>query len=135
MQTSIDYIKAGYRNSLSDKLVVEKPGRTPRRQKKVDTTTPGAEGAPRRICHPFGRLRLKSTSDLDLLCTCITRTSIFKSTASFFSLIALKSVLNILALKVPTLTRRCFLRFTTLRLATDSEEVMVCRDRYLRLQT
>ena len=55
--------------------------------------------------------------------------------ASFFRSKALKSVLNILTLKVPTLTRRCFLRFTTLRLATDSEEVMVCRDRYLRLLT
>ena len=37
MQMSIDHIKAGYRNSLSDELVVEKPGRTPRRQKKTDT--------------------------------------------------------------------------------------------------
>ena len=53
----------------------------------------------------------------------------------FFSSKALKSVLNVLTLKVPTLTRRCFLRFTTLRLATDSEEVMICRDRYLRLLT
>ena len=48
----------------------------------------------------------------------------FKSAASFWSSKALKSVLNVLTLKVPTLTIRCFLRFTTLRLATDSEEVM-----------
>ena len=57
------------------------------------------------------------------------------SAASFWSSKALKSVLNVLALKVPTLTRRCFLQFTTLRLATDIEEVMICRDRYLRLLT
>ena len=86
-----------------------------------------------RICHPFGRLHWKSTSDLDLLCSCITRTSTFKSAASFWNSKALKSVLSVLTLKVPTLTRCCFLRFTTLWLATDSEEVMVCRDRYLRL--
>ena len=48
----------------------------------------------------------------------------FKISASFLSSKALKYVLNVLTLKVPTLTRRCFLRFTTLRLATDSEEVM-----------
>ena len=88
-----------------------------------------------RICHPFVRLRWKSTSDLDLLCSCITWTSIFKSAVSIWSSKALKSVLNVITLKVPTLTRRCFLQFTTLRLATDSDEVMVCRDRYMRLLT
>ena len=71
-------------------------------------------------------------SDLDLLCSCITRTSIFKSVASFWSSKSLKYVLNVLTLKVPTSTRHCFLRFSTLRLATDGEEVMVCRDPYLR---
>ena len=35
MQTTIAYIKAGYRNSLSDEIVVEKPGRQTRRQKKA----------------------------------------------------------------------------------------------------
>ena len=65
-------------------------------RRKSIPPTPGAEGAPRRICHPFGRLCLISTSDLDLLCSCITRTSIFKSAASFFSLKALKSVLKTL---------------------------------------
>ena len=55
-----------------------------------------------------------------------------KKAESFWSSNALKSVLNVPTLKVPTLTRRCFLQFTTFRLATDSEEVMVCRDRYLR---
>ena len=53
----------------------------------------------------------------------------FKSTVSFCSSKALKYVLNVLTLKVPTLTRRCFMQFTTLRLATDSEEVMVSRAR------
>ena len=104
-------------------------------RKKPIPPTPLAEGAPMRIYHPFARLRWKSTSDLDLLCSCITRTSIFKSAASFCSSKARKSFLNALTLKLPTLTRRCFLRFTTLRLASDSEEVMVCRDRYLRLLT
>ena len=79
--------------------------------------------------------RYEITSDLDLLCSCITRTPIFKSTRDFLCSKALKSVLNVHTLKVPTLTRRCFLRFTILRLAADSEEVMVCRDRYLRLLT
>ena len=52
----------------------------------------------------------------------------FKSTASFWSSKALKSVLNVLTLKFPTVTRRCFLQFTTTRrVATDSEEVMVYR--------
>ena len=87
------------------------------------------------ICHPFGTLRWKSTSYLDLLCSSITRTSIFKSAASFWSSKALKSVLTVLTLKVPISTTRCYLRFTILRLATDSEEVMICRDRYLRLLT
>ena len=45
MQTSIAYTKAGYRNSLSDELVVEKPGRTPRRQKKADTTNTWCGGS------------------------------------------------------------------------------------------
>ena len=74
-------------------------------------------------------------SDLDLLCSYITRTSIFKSEANFWSSEALKSVLHVITLKVPTLTRRCDLRFTTLRLTTDSEEMMVYRDRYLRRLT
>ena len=82
--------------------------------------TPGADGAPRRIWHPFGRLRWKSTSDVDHLCSCIMRTSILKSAANFWSSKALKSVLYVLTLKVPTLTRRGFLRFTTLRLETES---------------
>ena len=38
MQTSNTHIKGGYRNSVSYELVVEKSGRTPRRQKKADTT-------------------------------------------------------------------------------------------------
>ena len=60
----------------------------------------------------------------------------FQISGEFWSSKDLKSVLNVLTLKVPTLTRRCFFQFTTLRLATDSEEeVMVCRDRYLRLLT
>ena len=54
----------------------------------------------------------------------------FKSAASFWSSKALRSVLT---LKVPTLMRCCFLQFTTLWLSTDREEVMVCRDRYMRL--
>ena len=45
MQTSIAYIKAGYRNSVSDEIVVEKPGRTPRRQKKADTTNTWCGGS------------------------------------------------------------------------------------------
>ena len=57
----------------------------------------------------------------------------FKISGEFLDSKALKSVLNVPTLKVPTLTRRSFLRFTTLRLATDSEEAMVCQDRYLRL--
>ena len=65
---------------------------------------------------------------MDLLCSCITRTSILRSAASFGNSKTLKYVLNVFTLKVPTLTRRCYLQFTTLRLATDSEEVMVCRD-------
>ena len=45
MQTSIAYVKAGYRNSVSDELVVEKPGRTPLRQKKADTTNTWSRGS------------------------------------------------------------------------------------------
>ena len=48
----------------------------------------------------------------------------FKSAASFSRSRALKSVLNVLTLKVPTLTRRCFLHLTTLRLATDSDDLL-----------
>ena len=57
----------------------------------------------------------------------------FKSAASLWSSKALKSVLNVLTLKVPTRTRRSFLQFTTLQMATDREDLMVCRAWYLRL--
>ena len=52
----------------------------------------------------------------------------FKSAACSWSSKTLRSVPNIPTLKVPTLTRRCYLQITTLRLATDSEEVMVYQD-------
>ena len=38
MHTSIANINTGYSNSLSNELAVDMPGRTPRRQKKADTT-------------------------------------------------------------------------------------------------
>ena len=84
MQTSIAHIKAGYRNSVSDELESRSHGEHRDFRTKPIPPTPGAEGAPRRIFHPFGKLRWKSTSDLDLLCSCTTNTSIFKSAASFF---------------------------------------------------
>ena len=53
----------------------------------------------------------------------------------FWSSKVLRSVLNVLTLKFPTLTRRCYLQFTTLRLATDNKELMVCRAWYLHRQS
>ena len=135
MQTSIAYIEAGYRNSLNDEIVVEKPGRTSRRQNKADTTNTKCGGSSKENLPSFWKIASEIYVGLGPSCSCITWASIFKSAASFFSSKALISVLNILTLKVSTPTRRCFLQFATLRLATDREEVMVCRDRYMRLLT
>ena len=133
MQTSIAYNKAGYRNSLSDELVVEKPGRTPRRQKKADTTNTLCGGSSNENLPSFWKIALEFNVGLGPSVFLYHLDVDFKISGEFFSSKALKSVINVLTLKVPILTRRCFLRFTTLRLAIDSEEVMVCLDRYLRL--
>ena len=59
MQTSIAYIKAGYRYSVSDELVVEKPGRTPRRQKKADTTNTWCGGSSKENLPSSWKIALK----------------------------------------------------------------------------
>ena len=59
MQTSIAHINAGYRNSLSDELVVEKPGRTPRRQKKADTTYTWCGGSSKENLLSFWKIALE----------------------------------------------------------------------------
>ena len=59
MQTSIAHIKAGYRNSVSDELVVEKPGRTLGRQKKADTTNTWCRGSSKANLPSFWKIALE----------------------------------------------------------------------------
>ena len=56
----------------------------------------------------------------------------FKSAATFWRFKAVEFVLNVLTFKVPSLTRRCFLQFTMLQLATDSDEMMVYQAQCMR---
>ena len=59
MQTSIAHIKAGYRYSVSDELIVEKPGQTPRRQKKADTTNIRGGGSSKENLPYFWKIALE----------------------------------------------------------------------------
>ena len=59
MQMSIAYVEAGYQNSLCDELEVEKPGQTPRRQKKADITNTWCGGSSKENLPSFWKIALE----------------------------------------------------------------------------